>query len=76
MVIVELRMLPGEAGAATKFLQSKIPSGIKVDGNRIEIKDEKGRDVQLLLHKFLHREGLDGYRVLSDSGTLKTSHTK
>jgi hypothetical protein len=30
----------------------------------------------LLLHKFLHREGLDGYRVLSDSGTLKTSHTK
>ena len=43
MVIVELRMLPGEAGAATKFLQSKIPSGIKVDGNRIEIEDEKGR---------------------------------
>jgi hypothetical protein len=28
-VIAELRMLPGEAGAATKFLQSKIPSEIK-----------------------------------------------
>jgi len=71
MVIVELRMLPGEARAATKFLQSKIPSGIKVDDNRIENEDEKGRDVKFLLHKFLHREGLDGYRVLSDSGTLK-----
>ncbi|OLD13288.1 MAG: hypothetical protein AUI97_04620 [Crenarchaeota archaeon 13_1_40CM_3_52_17] len=41
MVIVEVRMLPGEAGAATKFLQSKIPSGIKVDGSKIEIEDEK-----------------------------------
>jgi hypothetical protein len=71
IVIVELRMLPGEAGAATKFLQPKIPGGIKVNGNKIEIEDEKGRDVELLLHKFLYHEGLDGYRVLSDSGTLK-----
>lgn len=71
MVVVELTMLPGEAGAATKFLQSKIKSGMKVNGNKIEIEDEKGRDVKLLLHKFLHHEGLDGYRVLSESGTLK-----
>jgi hypothetical protein len=71
MVVVELKMLPGEAGAAIKFLRSKIPDGIKVDGNKIEIEDEKGRDVKLLLHKFLHHEGLDGYRVLSESGTLR-----
>ena len=38
---------------------------------RIEVEDEKGRDVKLLLHKFLDHEGLDGYRVLSDSWTLK-----
>ncbi len=71
MVIVELKMLPGEAGAATKFLQTRIPGGIKVDGNRIEVEDAKGRDVKLLLHKFLHHEGLEVYRVLSDSGMLK-----
>jgi hypothetical protein len=71
MVIVELRMLPGEAGAATKFLQSRLQGRIKVAGNRIEIEDQKGRDVKLLLHKFLHHEGLTGYRVLSQSGTLK-----
>ncbi len=71
MVVVELKMLPGEAGAATKFLQLKIPGGIKVDGNKIEVEDEKGRDVKLLLHKFLHHEGLDGYRVLGESGTRK-----
>jgi hypothetical protein len=64
-------MLPGEAAAATKFLQSKIRGGIKVNGNKIEIEDEKGRDVELLLHKFLHHEGLDSYRVLSESGTLR-----
>jgi len=71
LVTVELRMLPGEAGPATKFLQSRVQGQIKVDGNRIEIEDEKGLDVKLLLRKFLHHEGLTGYRVLSQSGTLK-----
>jgi hypothetical protein len=70
-VIVELTMLPGEATAATRYLQSKIPGQLKVDGNRIEIDDERGRDVKLLLNKFLHHEGLTGYRVLSQSGTLR-----
>ena len=71
MVTVELEMLPGEAGAATRFLQSKIKGQIKVNGNRIEIEDQKGLDVKLLLHKFLHHEGLTGYRVLSESGTVR-----
>ena len=71
MVIVELKMLPGEAGAATRFLQSKIQGEINVDGSRIEIEDQRGVDVTLLLHKFLHREGLTGYRVLSESGTVR-----
>lgn len=71
LVVVELTMLPGEARAATKYLQSRIQSQIKVDGNRIEIEDQKGLDVKLLLHKFLHHEGLTGYRVLSESGTVR-----
>ncbi len=53
-------MLPGEAGAATRFLQSKVQGQIKVDGNHIEIEDKEGLDVKLLLRKFLHREGLTG----------------
>ncbi len=71
MVTVQLRMLPEEAQAAATFLQSKIQGQIKVTGNRIEIDDEKGLDVKLLLHKFLHHKGLTGYRVLSQSGTLR-----
>src|SRR3989442_13944147 len=64
-------MLPGEAAPATTFLQSKIRGQIRVNGNRIEIEDEKGLDVKLLAGKFLHSEGLTGYRVISQSGTLK-----
>src|SRR5437879_2117028 len=41
LIAVELKMLPGEAAAATRFLQSKIQGQIRVNGNRIEIKDEK-----------------------------------
>lgn len=50
-------MLPGDATAATKYLQSKIQGRLKVDGNRIEIEDERGRDVKLL-RKSGSREGL------------------
>ena len=71
MVTVDLKMLPGEAGAATRFLQSEVQGQIKVDGKFIEIEDQKGLDVKLLLHKFLHHEGLTGYRVLSESGTVR-----
>jgi hypothetical protein len=71
LVAAELKMLPGEAAAATRFLQSKIRGQIRVNGNRIEIEAEKGLDVKLLVRKFLHREGLTCYRVISQSGTLK-----
>jgi hypothetical protein len=64
-------MLPGEAQAATKFLQSKVHDPIKVNGDRIEIEDKDGLHLKLLLREFLHHEGLAGYRVLSQSGTFR-----
>jgi len=70
MVLVELKMLPGEAAAATKFLESKLHS-IKVEGKALEIDDERADEVKLLLKKFLHREGLAGYRVLSEKGIVR-----
>ena len=71
MLTIELKMLPGEAEAAANFLQSKIQSEIKVHGNQIQVGDEKAEEVKLLLEKFLHREGLKGYRVLRDPGTVR-----
>lgn len=64
-------MLPGEADAATKFLQSKIQERIKLHGNQIQLEDEKASDIKLLLHKFLRREGLTGYRILSQAGVIR-----
>jgi hypothetical protein len=46
LVAVELKMLPGDAAAVTRFLQSKIRGQIRVNGNRIEIEDQKGLDVK------------------------------
>lgn len=71
MLTIELKMLPGEANAATKFLQSKLQADIRVRGKEIEIDNEKADEVKLLLKKFLHQEGLTGYRVLSESGVLR-----
>lgn len=54
-----------------KFLQSKLQNEIKVHGSRIEVDDEKTEEVKLLLEKFLHHEGLQGYRVLRDPGMVR-----
>jgi hypothetical protein len=48
-------MLPGEADVATKFLQSKLLTGIEVQGQTVKIDNEKANEVKLLLKKFLHR---------------------
>ena len=69
-------MLPGEADAVAKFLQSKMKDQIEVHGERIEVGQEKAEEVKLLLHKFLRREGLTGYRVLSQSGTIRITPDK
>ena len=66
-------MLPGEADAAAKFLQSKIQGQVEVHGSHIQVGDEKGAEVKLLLEKFLHHEGLDSYRVLRDQSVIKVA---
>ena len=71
LLTVELKMLPGEAEAAAKFLQSKIQVQIKIHGSSIQLDDGKAEEVKLLLEKFLHHEGLGGYRVLRDPGTVR-----
>lgn len=63
--------MPGEAEAAAKFLQSKLRDEIKIHGSHIEVGDEKTEEVKLLLEKFLHHEGLQGYRVLRDPGAVR-----
>src|SRR5262249_34428097 len=63
-------MIPGEAEAARKFLISKLPNNIDIHGGRVEISEKKGVEVKILLEKFLHRDGLKGYRILSQQGVV------
>ena len=70
MVTVELKMIPGEADAAKKFLISKLRNSVDVHGGRVEISEKKVVEVKMLLEKFLHREKLKGYRVLSQQGVV------
>lgn len=64
-------MVPGEAEAAKRFLFSKLQEQVRVHRGRIEVAEEQGVEVKMLLRKFLHREGLEGYRVLSEPGLVK-----
>lgn len=71
MVKVELKMLPGEANATASFLRSKLGSEVTIRGSEIQIDAEKADEVKFLIKKFLHREGLDNYRVLSEGGVIR-----
>ena len=65
MPTVELKQLRGEAGQAAQYLRSKLKGKIRVKGSQIHIEDAKSRHVKLLLNKFIHHSGLEGYRVVA-----------
>jgi hypothetical protein len=68
---VELKELHDRANEATQFLKSKVEGKIKIRGSQVQIEGAKTKEVKLLLHKFLHHQGLNHYRVLSKSGVLE-----
>ncbi len=70
---VELRELRDRASEATQFLKSKVEGKMKTKGTQLQIEGAKTKEVKLLLHKFLHHQGLNHYRVLSQSGVLEVT---
>jgi hypothetical protein len=52
-------------------LKSKVERKMKIKGSQVQIEGAKTKEVKLLLHKFLHHQGLNHYRVLSQSGVLE-----
>src|SRR5256885_15537348 len=73
MLTVELKELQDRASEATQFLKPKVEGKIKTKGTHLQIEGEKTKQVKLLLHKFLHHQGLNHYRVLSQSGVLEVT---
>ena len=71
---VDLGRLPDKTGVAVDFLREHV-KGVKgrvsSKGNQIQVEGLKHKEVKLLLHKFLRHNGLDGHRVLSQSGKLE-----
>jgi len=73
MLTVELKELHDRASEATQFLKSKVEGKMKTKGTQLQIEGAKTKQVKLLLHKFLHHQGLNHYRVLSQSGVLEVT---
>ena len=73
VLTVELKELHDRASEATQFLKSKVEGKMRTKGTQLQIEGAKTKEVKLLLHKFLHHQGLNHYRVLSQSGILEVT---
>jgi hypothetical protein len=71
VLTIELKELHDRVSEATQFLKSKVEGKMKIKGSQVQIEGAKTKEVKLLLHKFLHHQGLNHYRVLSQSGVLE-----
>jgi hypothetical protein len=70
LVVIEFKKLPAESQLAAQFFKSRIDLPLSLSGSRVLVEGGRPKDLKLLLHKFLHRRGLDGYRVVHQSGGL------
>ena len=68
---VDFKRLPGQMEDAADFLKDHVQGRVKSSGHALQVEGLKHRELKLLLHKFLRHKGLDGYRVLSQSGILE-----
>lgn len=64
MLTVELKGLRREAQAAAEYMASKTKTLVRTHGAALQLENVTAKDAKLLLHKFLHHRGLDGYRVV------------
>jgi hypothetical protein len=73
VLTVELKALQDRASEAAQFLKSKVEGKMKTRGTQLQIEGARHKEVKLQLHKFLHHQGLNHYRVLSQSGVLEVT---
>ena len=61
----------------SEFLTSRLPTTQVVQrGSVIEFEAQRPREVKLLLHKFLHSNALNEYRISSHEAVLEIVHLK
>src|SRR5260370_42203799 len=73
VLTVELKALQDRSSEAVQFLKSKVEGKMKTKGTQLQIEGAKTKEVKVLLHKFLHHQGLNHYRVLSQIAVLEVT---
>ena len=67
---IDFKKAPEQLTPAAEFLRDHA-GRVKTKGNQIQVDGAKHKEVKLLLHKFIRRQGLDGYRILSQAGVIE-----
>lgn len=68
---VELRRVHDEIQPFAEFLKTRTKASVQVRGTRLIIQDLDHPSLKLLVHKFLHRRGLVGFKVHSQPGLIE-----
>lgn len=81
VVVIEFKKLPAECKLAAQFLEPRIDLPLQTKGTQVLVEGGRSKDLKLLLHKFLHHRGFDGYRIVHEAGALviippEEQHTK
>ena len=72
MLRIDLRRLGKNRAAAFDYLLSHLAESPKLKGDVVELAGTSVREAKVVLHKFLHRASLDGYRVaVINSGLIE-----
>ncbi len=64
VLTVDLKPLNKFVGPAVEYLRSRLDEPVKIKGSQVKLTRTDARTAKLLLHKFLHRHRLEGYRIL------------
>jgi hypothetical protein len=70
MAVVKFDKIKDKISDFQAFVKEKKGIEGKIDGNSIEYPEMKSETLKLLTKKYLHKQGLEDYRVLSQSGVL------
>jgi hypothetical protein len=65
VTVIDVKALGKHAEAAVQFLSSRFDAPLKVRRGQIQLTSINDRAAKLLLHKFLRREKLENYRVVT-----------
>lgn len=72
MLRVDIRRLGKNREDALEYLRSRLTESPKIKGDIVELATTRVREAKIILHKFLHHAGLEGYRIaVINSGLIE-----